>query len=58
MMMYSLHLSTKYGSISEEEKRLFYVAITRAKQGLFLSSSGKKSRLLDYIADKFITQNN
>lgn len=52
------YFSTKYGSISEEEKRLFYVAITRAKQGLFLSSSGKKSRLLDYIADKFITQNN
>lgn len=52
------YFSTQGGSISEEEKRLFYVAITRAKQGLFLSSSGKKSRLLDYITDKFITQNN
>ena len=34
------YFSTKNGYLSEEEKRLFYVAITRAKKGLYLSSSG------------------
>lgn len=38
------YFSTRNGSITEEEKRLFYVAITRAKKALFLSSSGRPSR--------------
>lgn len=50
------YFSTRNGSITEEEKRLFYVAITRAKKALFLSSSGKPSRLLNYIPEQFITQ--
>lgn len=29
------YFSTRNGSITEEEKRLFYVAITRAKNALF-----------------------
>ena len=50
------YFSTRNGSITEEEKRLFYVAITRAKKALFLSSSGRPSRLLDYIPEQFITK--
>ncbi|WP_407378547.1 3'-5' exonuclease [Megamonas funiformis] len=50
------YFSTRNGSITEEEKRLFYVAITRAKKALFLSSSGRPSRLLNYIPKKFITK--
>lgn len=50
------YFSTRNGSITEEEKRLFYVAITRAKRALFLSSSGRPSRLLNYIPEQFITK--
>lgn len=50
------YFSTRNGSITEEEKRLFYVAITRAKKALFLSSSGRLSRLLNYIPEQFITK--
>lgn len=50
------YFSTRNGSITEEEKRLFYVAITRAKKVLFLSSSGRPSRLLNYIPEQFITK--
>lgn len=50
------YFSTRNGSITEEEKRLFYVAITRAKKTLFLSSSGRPSRLLNYIPEQFITK--
>lgn len=48
------YFSTQGGYITEEEKRLFYVAITRAKKELFISCSGKKSRLLDNIPEQFI----
>ena len=50
------YFSTRNGTITEEEKRLFYVAITRAKKALFLSSSGRPSRLLNYIPEQFITK--
>lgn len=50
------YFSTRNGSITEEEKCLFYVAITRAKNALFLSSSGRPSRLLNYIPEQFITK--
>ena len=50
------YFSTRNGSITEEEKRLFYVAITRAKKALFFSSSGRPSRLLNYIPEQFITK--
>lgn len=50
------YFSTRSSSITEEEKRLFYVAITRAKKALFLSSSGRPSRLLNYIPEQFITK--
>lgn len=50
------YFSTRNGSITEEEKRLFYVAIIRAKKALFLSSSGRPSRLLNYIPEQFITK--
>ena len=50
------YFSTRNGSITEEEKRLFYVAITRAKKALFLSNSGRPSRLLNYIPEQFITK--
>lgn len=50
------YFSTRNGSITEEEKRLFYVAITRAQNALFLSSSGRPSRLLNYIPEQFITK--
>lgn len=50
------YFSTRNGSITEEEKRLFYVAITRAQKALFLSSSGRPSRLLNYIPEQFITK--
>ena len=48
------YFSTQGGFISEEEKRLFYVAITRAKKELFISCSGRKSRLLTNIPEQFI----
>lgn len=48
------YFSTKNSYITEEEKRLFYVAITRAKKKLFISCSGKKSRLVTYIPEQFI----
>jgi len=46
----------------EEEKRLFYVAITRARQGIYLSYSKfdqysrplSKSRFIDYIDAKYL----
>ena len=50
------YFSTRNGSITEEEKRLFYVAITRAKNALFLSRSGRRSGLLNYIPEQFITK--
>ena len=50
------YFSTRNGPITEEEKRLFYVAITRAKKALFLSSSARPSRLLNYIPEQFITK--
>ena len=41
----------------EEEARLFYVAITRAKKRLFLSFNGKQmSRFLNDIPQKFLTE--
>ena len=48
------YFSTQGGFISEEEKRLFYVAITRTKKELFISCSGRKSRLLANIPEQFI----
>ena len=48
------YFSTQNGYITEEEKRLFYVAITRAKKRLYISCSGKKSRLLTNIPEQFI----
>lgn len=42
------------GSLSDEEKRLFYVALTRAKTELFLSTSSHPSRLLSHIPEQFI----
>ena len=54
--IFASYFSTRNGSITEEEKRLFYVAITRAKKALFLSSSGRPSRLLNYIPEQFITK--
>ena len=54
--IFTSYFSTRNGSITEEEKRLFYVAITRAKKALFLSSSGRPSRLLNYIPEQFITK--
>ncbi|MGQ9619118.1 MAG: ATP-dependent helicase [Candidatus Aminicenantia bacterium] len=35
----------------EEERRLFYVGMTRAKKRLYLTSSGKPSRFLEEIPD-------
>lgn len=52
------YFSTRNGSITEEEKRLFYVAITRAKNALFLSSSGRPSRLLNYIPEQLKSNKN
>lgn len=52
------YFSTKQGFITEEEKRLFYVAITRAKKALFLSCSGKQSRLIEYIPEQFLDTDN
>ena len=41
----------------EEEERLFYVAITRAKKKLFLSFNGNnKSKFLNEIPQKFLTE--
>ena len=48
------YFSTQGGYITEEEKRLFYVAVTRAKKELFISCSGRKSRLLANIPPQFI----
>lgn len=42
------------GTVSEEEKRLFYVALTRAKKELYLSTSARPGRLLSHIPEQFI----
>lgn len=50
------YFSVQNNCISEEEKRLFYVAITRAKKELYISYVGKKSRLLENIPNQFISE--
>lgn len=50
------YFSVQNGIVSEEEKRLFYVAITRAKKELYISCFGKKSRLLQNIPNQFISE--
>ncbi|MDQ2098988.1 MAG: 3'-5' exonuclease [Tychonema bourrellyi B0820] len=40
----------------EEEKRLFYVAMTRAKRRLFISAYSRDSRGFSKFRSKFINQ--
>ena len=50
------YFSVQNGYITDEEKRLFYVAITRAKKELYISWFGKKSRLLKAISPQFMSE--
>lgn len=50
------YFSVQNGYVTDEEKRLFYVAITRAKKELYISWFGKKSRLLKAISPQFISE--
>ena len=54
MMIYSHHISAHKWLYHRRRKALFYVAITRAKKRLYISCSGKKSRLLTNIPEQFI----
>lgn len=48
----------KYDMLMEEERRLFYVALTRAKDELFLITElGSESRFLDEIPGTFLSVN-
>ena len=48
----------KHPSDIEEERRLFYVGMTRAKEELILTTSGEKSAFLDEIPEEMITVEN
>lgn len=48
----------KYDMLMEEERRLFYVALTRAKDELFLITElGSESRFIDEIPKEFYSMN-
>lgn len=42
-----------YAGDLAEEKRVFYVALTRAKQKVFIITSGERSRFIDEIPSRF-----
>ena len=51
--------SSNYELLMEEERRLFYVAITRAKEELFLISEvGNESQFIKEIPGEFLDRNN
>ena len=51
--------ASNYELLMEEERRLFYVAITRAKEELFLISEvGNESQFIKEIPGEFIDRNN
>jgi len=50
------YYSVRNNNKLEEERRLFYVAMTRAKQRLFISSSSRDSRGFSKSRSKFINQ--
>jgi len=50
---------TNYDMLMEEERRLFYVALTRAKEELFLiSEQGNESIFIDEIPGEFLDRTN
>ncbi len=44
-------LPYKFSQNTDEEKRLFYVAVSRAKEGLVISYNGEQSRFLGAVKD-------
>lgn len=52
---FNAHNFPQKGSDENEEKRLFYVAITRAKQGLYLFSCGKQSKYKKFVGKHAIS---
>src|SRR3989338_5371128 len=51
--------ASNYELLMEEERRLFYVAITRAKEELFLISEvGNESQFIKEIPEEFLDRNN
>ena len=48
--------SQKYTSDKEEERRLFYVGMTRAKEELILTSSGEESEFLVRVSESIINK--
>ena len=57
-VVYRVVKDVKYDMLMEEERRLFYVALTRAKDELFLITElGSESRFLDEIPKEFYAFN-
>ena len=49
--------SEKHPSDIEEERRLFYVGMTRAKEELLLTTSGEMSKFLKKLPDGMVEEN-
>ena len=50
------HESERYGADMEEERRLFYVGMTRAEEELILTSSGEESVFVKGMPDRIFTR--
>jgi DNA helicase-2/ATP-dependent DNA helicase PcrA len=49
-------LSTELNDVNEEERRLFYVALTRAKSQIYISYASKSNSLRDQLPSIFLSE--